>query len=226
MGSRAESSSASRISAIRFERLASVTNVSGQSRCCRTVLDRTFGRSSASVSSSSNAFGDRWMSRPSRVSCRVSGSRMNGRSQSSQRPSLQETWKFHRTPVGLSEGVLGILPQVQHDDDPRPLAHCHGRLCGPRSDRDRPTAGGASSHRQQPLAPAGGARALGAGHRRPVPRHGLDRRQHAAQDQRQRVSARRRGPHRRHRDERLRPGQPDHLRLRAAARRRHGRTWS
>ena len=39
------SPSASRISATRFERFASATNVSGQRRCCSTSFDRTFGRS-------------------------------------------------------------------------------------------------------------------------------------------------------------------------------------
>ena len=43
----------------RFDRLASSTNVSGQSRCCSTVFDSTFGRSSTSVASNSNAFGER-----------------------------------------------------------------------------------------------------------------------------------------------------------------------
>ena len=78
VGVRAESPRAARISAMRFERLASATNVSGHSRCCRTVFESTFGRSLASAASSSKALGDMWIARPSRVSCRVSPSSVNG----------------------------------------------------------------------------------------------------------------------------------------------------
>jgi hypothetical protein len=44
--------------------------------------------------------------------------------------SLQKTGIFPRTPAGLSEGVLLILPPGEHDDYSRPLPHCHCRFCG------------------------------------------------------------------------------------------------
>src|SRR5205823_114476 len=66
------SSSARRISATSVARLVSPTKVEGHRDSWSSVFDSARERCSMSISSSSNAFGDRWTSLPSASSCRVS----------------------------------------------------------------------------------------------------------------------------------------------------------